>query len=128
MEKTWNYLFIISGMMLVFYFTGLSTSSGTMLSFMLNLQNVNTTTWWLTVVGLLSGTSAATILIGFVSKNVELALVAPLALFLLISGWDIIKIFIFLASLNYVLATLFLGPFLLMYIMIIVEYWRGRDT
>lgn len=128
MEKTWNYLFIISGMMLVFYFTGLSTSSGTMLSFMLNLQNVNTTQWWLVVTGLLSGTSAATIIIGFVSKNVELALMAPLALFLLISGWDAIKIFIFLASLNYVIATLFIAPFMLMYIMVIIEYWRGRDT
>jgi len=127
MEKTWNYIFIISGLMLVFYFTGLSTTSGTILSFLLNIQNVNTTLWWTTVSGILAGTSAATIIVGYFSKNVELALVAPLASFLLVSLFDFLKIYIFLAELNLVMATLFFAPFMLLIPITIVEYWRGRD-
>lgn len=126
-ERTTSYILIISGIMLLFYFTGLSKDAGTLLSTLLSPQNFNTSAWWVAFIGVLGGTLISTIVVGIFTQNIELAVMAPLSAFLLIALYDFIKIYVLLASLNYVLATLFFAPFLILLPLTIVDYWLGRD-
>lgn len=126
-ERTPTYVFIISGLMLLFYFTGLSTDAGTLLSFLLMPENINSTLWWTTIATVLSVGILSSIAIGYFTQNIELTVMAPLATFLLTALYDFIKIYILLASLNYVLSTLIFAPILALLPLTIVDYWRGRD-
>lgn len=128
MEKTWTYLFMISGMTLVFYFSGLASASGNLLGILLNIENFNSTYFWSIFVGGLSIASLGSIVVGLYTKNIELSLMLPLATYVTVLGFEFIKVYIYLASLNSVLATLFFAPFIMLYPMVIIEYWRGRDT
>lgn len=128
MNKAYTYLFIMSGIMLVFYFAGLSTEAGTLLSYLLEPENLNSTSMWITIVSAIGAASVAGLIVGISTRNVELAAAAPIALFLLTLGFDFIKIFIYMASLNSVLAILFFSPLMLLYPLTILEFWRGRDT
>ena len=127
MEKVWTYLMMITGILLLFYFTGLSSGAGTLLSMLLDPENIYTSEWWISV-SVLGGGIISGVVIGIVTRNAELAIMSPITAYLLVAAIDIMMIFNYLASLNWVLAVLFMSPFIYLIPVTFIEYWRGRDT
>lgn len=122
---TYTYILVITGAMALFYFTGLSTEAGTILSALLAPENFTSSEFWTKTIIALSTGLVGSIVIGIFTKNIELSFMAPVTLFLATALADFTKIFILLASLNVVLAILFMGPFFILIPFALIDYWRG---
>jgi hypothetical protein len=127
-QKTTTYFLIIVGMTALFYFTGIGKEAGTILDALLDLENYNTSLFWVKTIGALSIGLITAIFVGYFTKNAELGLMAPIATFLGTAFLDFIKIFLYIANINIVIAILFIGPLIMLIPFVIVDYWRGRDT
>ena len=130
MGKLTTYLIIMSGLMLLFYFTGLlqDTGNSTLLTLLLNPEDLQDSGFKIQVFLVLEGIAAvAVIAIGVITGNLELAVMAPFAIYLFNLGWDFLKVFTVVAEANPVFGTLIFAPVLLLYGVAIVEFWRGRD-
>ena len=132
MGKTTTYILIMSGLMLLFYFSGLldGTISSRLLNIILTPESFGNTsgTLYLEVMGVLLGIAAGTgIVIGILTKNVELAIVSPLAVWLLSLFFDFIRVFLKVFAENPVIAVLLFSPIMLLWFITIVDWWRGRD-
>lgn len=133
--KTYNYIFIMVGMMILFYLAGIATTTGYILSkFDLanNPQDFQQSEFFTIVVGIFAGVLVSGIVIGYFTKSSpESYLVAPFAAILMLFVGDAISIIVYAQSLGYAwltyLITLIFAPIIVGYVLSVVEWWRGVD-
>ena len=129
-NKLTTYLFVLSGIMLLFYFTGLvtGTSDTVLLNMLLGVENWQNSPMQAKVVAVISiaGVVGA-VIVSFLSRNFELAAMATFATYILNIGWDFTQVISVIMAENKVIAILIFSPIMLVYLLTIVEFWRGRD-
>ena len=131
MGKFGTYVIMISGLMLLFYFTGLTDQTGTttLLNLLLNPEEFQNTPISIKATAVLTGILASAIVVGFaVAGNIELGVMIAFTTFLFNSLWDFIDVYSKVASVNPPLAILIFSPLFFLFIITIVEWWRGVST
>lgn len=131
MGKFTTYLLIMSGLMLMFYFTGLIPSGNghTLLDILLHPDQMPAITLATLIKNALLGTGLITaIAVGFYTKNYELAFLAPIALFIIDMMWGFLPVIQKVYSVSPVLAVLLFGPVMFIFLITGVDWWRGREN
>lgn len=135
MAKTLTLIGIMSGIVLLFYFGGLvtDTASSVLLDLLLSpdrFQASSLIVKVIAVVGTLIGIS--TLL--FRNNNgvgLDQYLMVPFIELFLSFGWDFLTIYQNISSVGpvaQVVAVLVFGPLMLMYVISVIEWWRGVET
>ncbi len=140
MGKLTTFIFVFGGLLLLFYFTGLLqeceddgmcmsvTPNSKMLDLLMHPENMQNSDFSLTALLVLSGTLVGAIAIGILTGRPELALLAPIGIFLMGLLWDFLYVFNRVRAENPVFAVLFFAPVMIMFVITIMDWWRGRDT
>ena len=131
MGKVTNYLAFIGGLILLFTMAGIAVESPT--GWLLGFMN-NPTLWSTSSLLAKIGGAFALVAVSGITVTALVAfrdptiLRAPVALFLLSTGWDIVGIHDVLARVNPKLALLLTAPLMLVYVISLFEWWSGSDT
>lgn len=130
MGRLATYVMVMSGLMLLFYFTGLleDTGSSALLDLLLSPEDYKESSLNTQIGLVLLGIgSMGAIIIGVVTRNIELSLMGPLAIWILSLFWDFTKIFTKVYSENPVVAILLLSPIMFLWFITVVDWWRKWD-
>jgi len=141
--KIATYIIMMTGITLLFYFTGLMGSTedicssanpnNQLLCLGLNPEDIPDSG---ISIGRITGLTiaalelvlGAAIVVGLIyAGQVELAIFAPFAIFLMNLLWNFLSVFNKIAGENYVVAVLLLSPFLIYLAVAILDWWRGKD-
>ena len=131
MGKFGTYVVVMSGLMLLFYFTGITEQTGTttLLNLLLNPEGFQDTPLAIKAIAVLTGILASAIVVGFaIAGNVELGVMVAFTTFLFNSLWDFINVYAKVASVNPVFAILIFSPLLFLFVVTTIEWWRGVTT
>ena len=131
MGKFGTYVVVMSGLMLLFYFTGITEQTGTttLLNLLLNPEGFQETPITIKAIAVLTGILASAIVVGFaIAGNVELGVMVAFTTFLFNSLWDFLAVFNKVAAVNPVIAVLIFSPLLFLFIVTTIEWWRGLST
>ena len=132
--KVYFYLVITVGLMILLNMAGIDVPSGFVLSTLniFNLENFTTSTFYLALIAVFIVSSGFIIIGSFTRIPPESSLLAgfvSLTLVLLIG--DIIAIYTHMKSLGVDwaanLSLLILAPFVVGYVLALIEFWRGTD-
>lgn len=136
-----KYLTIMSGLILLFHFSGLlaecdgdglctdKTPNSKLLGILLNFSSMNLSDIFTLAFDALNLVVATGIIIGGLAiAGVELTITRAFAIFLFTLGWDIFYAFNKVFSVNPVIAILLFGPIGLFFIVVLIEWWRGVST
>ena len=127
MGKMSTYSIMFGGLLLLYYFTGIIDSSSSFIGLLLNPKNIQTASFVTTALAtLVAGGGIAAIAIAVWIKNIELAVMTVIVPLLAAFMWDIINVYNKLAQYNYVFATLACAPFLFLFALALIDWWRGR--
>lgn len=132
MGKVITYMGIIFLALILFHISGVMPE-GTPISIILdallhpeNLQQHSLTSSLTVALGLLAVGSA--ILVGlFAPQLSELAIMVGFTSVLLGIGWEMIALFSVVAQLNRSLAIIIISPFMILFLISLIEWWRGLD-
>jgi len=140
MGKLTTYIIMMSGLMLLFYLTGLiqectndglcetTTPNSQLLNLVLKPQDISLTTLETNVELAIAGVGVVLVIAaGLFIGNVELAVMGSLSIYLISLFLDFLAVFNRIREANPVLALLFFAPIMFMYILIVAEWWRGGD-
>jgi len=142
MGKLINYLTILVCVDILLIITGISgktTISGILFNTILDLQNFNTSSFWLNLVGdianltsspsgfLQFGAALTAVAVGVIFRNSDTLLFIPIALALAGLAADFTGLMTYLYSLNEILAVIIMAPILITYILTLLEWLRGKD-
>ena len=131
MGKVINYLAFIAVLILILNMAGISVESptGFLLGFLTDPNSWATSTLFVKLAGLLALAGTAGIIIGTIKTTPDITFVkAPLVVFLISIGWDIIGIYNLLRVINPSLALLLTAPLAFAYGIGIIEWWTGAST
>ena len=115
----------------MFYFTGLleSTASSTLLNLLLDPVEFQNNAISQQIIIIFSGIAIVAISVGFFSgANTELVLMGAFSLFLLSLMWDFLAVSTIVFGVNPVLGILIFSPLLILWIVTVVEFFRGITT
>jgi len=141
MGKLSTYIIVMTGLMLLFYFGGIldecdddglckhTTASSALLNLLLKVESWQHMGIWTQLVLALEGLIAGggIIAIGVITRNWEMAVRAPITVWIANLLWDFITIFTKVAVVNVYLALLFFAPVMLLFLVTVVEWWGGTD-
>jgi len=131
MGKATMFTLMFAGLILVFYFTGLlqDTPNSVLLNLLLNPTALPTSSLLSQVALAVGGVvTAGVIIVGIFTGNLELAVMGSLTIWLLGVFWDILKVFsIVKDSVDSSIALLLFSPLFIVWVMTMVEWWRGKD-
>ena len=130
MAKLITFMFLMIGVVLLFHFGGLieDTPNSTLIQLALNPEGITSSNVYLLVIGLLTTVgSIAVIVIGAVTKT-DFIIFAGIIPPLLTLGWDFLIIFNVFAAINIFVALLIMSPIFIVYIITVLEWWRGIST
>ncbi len=128
MGKLTKYIIIMSGLVLLFYFSGLldQTAHSTLLNLLLDPVGLQNTSWVVKAIAAIEGIAVVGVIVGVaIAGRLELAVLAGFVAFAFNLFWDFVEVFSVIASANLVIAILFFSPILLLYVVTILEWWRG---
>ena len=132
MGKLTMYLIMMSGLTLLFFFTGLiqETPNAILLKLLLSPQNIAATQLGTLITAAIIGigVAAAAGLANFYVINLQAVLRVSITIYLFNTFLDFIKIFDVLLSVNGVLALLIFSPLMVVYILTIIEFFETRDN
>lgn len=131
MGKFTTYILIMSGLVLLFYFTGIvtDTTNATFLNLLLSPESFKDSDLNLKVILALEGIVATGILAaGLITRQLELAVKGVIVIYLFNLLWDFIKVFNAIKETNVVFAVLIFAPLLLLYYVTAVEWWGKHDA
>lgn len=131
MVKFTRYVLVMSGLILLFYFGGLlqQTPSSTFLNLILNPSSFQETPLALKAVLAIEGILASAIIVGFgIGGNLELGVMVSFSVFIFNSLWDFISVYQLVAAVNPVIAILLFSPALFLFVITMLEWWRGVTT
>jgi len=135
--KTYNYIFIMVGLMILLSFAGIDTTSGYVLgklNIIDNPENIQGGGLNKELGAIFLAIAVGGIAIGFLTKSSpEIYLIAPFAAILILFLGDVISIITYMKG-NYPesvwmyrLTLLVLGSIAVGFIISVVEWWRGTD-
>lgn len=131
MGKLTTYALLITGLILLFYFTGLleNTGTSTLLNMLLVPQGFNDSTFQDRFTLALEGIAVigGAILIGTITRNLELAVMGAFTLWLSTLLFDFTRVAMRVYAQNPVIAILIFSPLLFLLFLTLMEWWRGRD-
>ncbi len=132
MGKLISYLSLIVLIDLIFLITGqLTSSSPTSIIINAILDPANIEASQLFVLLITGGISllavGAAVVVGVISRSFEIVLFIPVAISLSVLIGDFATVFVYLASINVVWATIIMAPIMVLFVMTIVEWLRGKD-
>jgi len=125
-----TYLTVLGVVLIGFHIAGLiqDTPSQVILNFIKNPDTFQNSSIYLQIVSILTALGVAGVAVGLAfGDRVQWALTTGLAAILLTVGWDIIAIFNLIADFNPTLALMLISPFVFIYMMVVMEWWRSRD-
>lgn len=125
MGKFTTFVMVMSGLTLLFYITGLIPSNP-LITLLFNPQNMSTSSFYITILATIA-TSVSAIIIGFVTKNLELAAMTAFVPIIAALLWGFIDVYNSMAAVNRIISILIIGPTLFMFTITLLDYWRGRD-
>ena len=123
-EKFTTYVMIMSGLSLIFYFGGL-VNTNPLLNFLLNTGSIARTTLYLALLSAITGVAA--IVVGIVTKNVEMAVMTAVIPLLFTILWNFTEVIIALSGVSLFLSVIIFAPLMFVFILSGLDYWRGRD-
>lgn len=123
MSRIVPYTLIMSGMVILFYFAGI-TGSNSLLEIMLNPESMSVNQFVALLIGALSSISG--IAIGIITRNPEIAAMTTFVPYYGYLLYEFINVFIALKAINYVLSIIIVSPILLLYFITLLDWWRGR--
>ena len=139
MSKIITMVMVMSGLMLLFYFGGLlqeETDNGTcegqtpnskLLNILLQPECMKDSTIGVKTLGILASITGVLVIAAAVFiPNVELMIMGSFAIYLLTLMWDFMYVFQKVYEVAPTLAILFFGPLMLVFFIIILDWWRGR--
>ncbi|KKL78219.1 hypothetical protein LCGC14_2027020 [marine sediment metagenome] len=132
MGKLVSYISILVAIDLLFLITGqLSVNSPTsvIMGAILSPGSMTTSQWWSLLItgGIALLTVGAAVVVGVISRSFELIIFIPMAVALAALVGDFATVFVYLASFNIVLATVIMTPIMIIFVITIVEWLRGKD-
>lgn len=125
MGKFSKFATLFGGVLLLSYFAGI-VDSNALITILLNPENM-TQSLWNELIFLAITTTVSGIIVGVVTRNIELAAmtaVVPSMIYLL---WDFATLYTVLNAENQILSKLIFAPLLLLFLLVALEFWRGRD-
>lgn len=130
MSKVLNYLSILAIILIGAHLLGLITNTGssTLLSWLANPELLFTTTVFssLTNILTLTGVATSTVAIGLaLSRRGDLAIMVGFSSLMFLVGWDILAIYNEIRVINGDFALLLISPILLIYMLSVIEFFRG---
>lgn len=128
MGKLTKYVIMMSGLTLLFYFTGLlnQTPNTTLLNLLLDPVSLENSTLALKGVVAIEAIVASLIVVGFAAAgNVELGVMSAFAIFLFNLFWDFMAVVAIVSSANLVFGILLFAPLMLLFTVTILEWWRA---
>lgn len=127
MSKLWNYFGILSITIIVFNIFGLLNGGvfSTFYTLITNPSSLPVSSIAVLVVGAITTGIFATYVGSYRS---DMTVMAPLLLVLVPMGWDVTQIIAVLTSINVTLGLVVGGPTLFLFIITILEWWRGTDN
>ncbi len=131
MGKFANYLVLMSGLTILFYFAGLinQTPNSTLLNLLLDPSSFQDTTLSLKAIIAIEAILASAIVVGFaLAGNIELGVMSGFSIFLFNLLWDFIAVFSVVSAANPVIAVILFSPGIFLFIVTILEWWRGVTT
>lgn len=132
MGKLISYLSIIVLIDLIFLITGQLTQSSptsVIINAILDPSNIQSSQLFILLItgGISLLAVGAAVVVGVISRSFEIVLFVPVAISLSILIGDFATVFVYLASINVVWATVIMAPIMILFVMTIVEWLRGKD-
>jgi hypothetical protein len=130
MGKITTYMAVLSVVIIGFHFGGLisETPISWLMDAILNPENLDSNAFFTTIQGILAIFAGGGIIVGtLISQKVEQGATVAFTSLLFLIGWDLIAIFNIVAQTSRMLATFLVSPLLLVYILSVIEWWRGKD-
>lgn len=130
MGKITTYIAILSMVIIGFHFAGLieNTPISWFMNALLHPESLNVNSFYTELSGILALFAGAGIVIGtLVAGKIEQGATVAFTSLLFVIGWDIVAIFNILRQLNEMVAIFIISPFLVIYVLSVIEWWRGRD-
>ncbi len=132
MGKLVSFISILIFVDLLFLITGqlvITSPTSVFLQAILDPSSLQSSQIWVLFVtaGMATLTIIGSVVAGIVTRNVEFFFFVPIALGMVTMAGDFITIFLYLASLNIVLATVTLAPIIVLFVLVIMEWLRGKD-
>lgn len=152
MGKLTTYLIMMLGITALFYFSGLTVDcedesgarctggadclcvsrapSSTLLNLVLHSQNTENSLYSKISLGLLGITTLGLLAVSILYRNIKLAVLSPIAMYLLAFIGDFVTVISKIWSvypLVSVMVILVISPLLIHYIVTIIEWWSGTD-
>ena len=142
MGKITKYMMVMIGLVLLFHFTGLltqcdedglcktKTPNSALLAFVLDVESIRTSEVYNQVILAIQAIAiVGGVLAGFAINRVELAAIITFTLFAMNLLIDFVYIFVITSqNLNPVFAILLIGPMLAVFVMSMLEWFRGIST
>lgn len=131
MGKMTKFIVVMSGLVLLFYFTGLmdETAGGELLSILLNPNTLSESSFAAKILLGLSGVLAVggVIVVGYLTKDLQTAVMAPVSIYLFNLLFCFSSVAAKIIAVSPVFGILTFSPILLLFIITILDYWRGTD-
>lgn len=140
MARLINFVTIMVFIDLVFILAGLSgqfSPTSILINAVVDPSNIENSPFWLALIGVFVGTVAltgikailasSTVASGFSISVTDTLLFIPIALSLSSLVGDFISIYLVLKAYSIILATIIMGPMMIIYGITVVEWLRGRD-
>ncbi len=131
MGKLISYISILVAIDLLFLITGqlsLNSPTSIIINAILSPQNIQSSQLWILIIGGISGLAlGAAIIVGFVTRSFELFLFIAMVLGLASLIGDFATIYVYLANFNIVLATSVMSPIMILFVITMVEWLKGKD-
>ena len=131
MSKLVKIAIMVAGIDVLFYFAGLMPSdapTSTLMTLLLNPTNIANTTLASKAAAAFTGLVAvATIIVGFVTKDIRLAVSGPFAAYMLTVLLDVTSIIAVVFSMSPPIAIILFSPFLIAMYITSLEWALGQD-
>lgn len=131
MAKFTNYMIMMSGFMLVFYFLDLFKGvsfTGSFLHLLLNPQDISSTELVITAGSIAAAVALAIGANRLLSLETDMVVLSSLLPILFGFGWDFLAVFQIVSSQSEMFAVLLFSPIFIVYVLTVIEWWRGVST
>jgi len=132
MGKLFMFITMLVFIDLLFLVTGQLTGSLTSILFtaIIDISVIRTSNFWVSLAGaggLTALLSISAITVGFIVTKSDMVLFIPIAITLSVLAADFIVVFNLLKIHSVILATFVMAPIVILYILTILEWLRGKD-
>ena len=129
MGKMTTLTIVIAGLSLLFFFSGLTSDVPSFTTLLLYPENIGVSGLAVAITAAIAlAATVGAIRLGFISLNIELALMATVSLIMLNFLWEIINIYQLISdTINPVISILLFSPIIVIIAITIIDWMRGRD-